>query len=138
MVDRTPISLWDASAEEPDYAAPLDGDAEADVAIVGGGFTGLSTALHAAEKGLAAHVLEAEHIGHGDQQRPRIRHDGIFQRRRRVRYGHQVAAQGFRQRADQGDEFFPQQARHQPLQHRPADLVQQGQAYTGGHAIAFR
>jgi hypothetical protein len=43
------ISHWDRSAAEPDVDAPLDGDATADVAIVGGGFTGLSTALHGAD-----------------------------------------------------------------------------------------
>jgi len=51
MTETMPISLWDASAEEPDYQAPLDTDETVDVAIVGGGFTGLSTALHCAEKG---------------------------------------------------------------------------------------
>ncbi|MEO1316563.1 MAG: FAD-binding oxidoreductase, partial [Pseudomonadota bacterium] len=49
MTQESPISLWDASAEEPDIQSPLARDAETDVAIVGGGFTGLSTALHAAE-----------------------------------------------------------------------------------------
>ena len=40
-----------------------------DVAIVGGGYTGLSTALHTAEKGLSAHVFEANHIGFGGSGR---------------------------------------------------------------------
>jgi glycine/D-amino acid oxidase-like deaminating enzyme len=44
------ISHWDGSAVEPDVETPLDGDATADVAIVGGGFTGLSTALHGAAR----------------------------------------------------------------------------------------
>ena len=42
---------------------------EPQVAIVGGGFTGLSTALHCAEAGLSAHVLEAEHLGFGGSGR---------------------------------------------------------------------
>ena len=63
------ISLWDATAEEPDYNAALDADTAADVAIVGGGFTGLSTALHCAEKDLSAHVLEAKQIGFGGSGR---------------------------------------------------------------------
>jgi hypothetical protein len=63
------ISHWDRSAVEPDVDAPLDGDATADVAIVGGGFTGLSTALHGADKGLDCLVLEAERIGHGGSGR---------------------------------------------------------------------
>lgn len=64
-----PVSLWDVSAEEPDLQAPMAGDAQVDVAIVGGGFTGLSTALYSAEKGLNAHVLEAKHIGYGGSGR---------------------------------------------------------------------
>ncbi|MCH9672255.1 MAG: FAD-binding oxidoreductase [Gammaproteobacteria bacterium] len=63
------ISLWDASAQEDDYSAPLDGDITTELAIVGGGFTGLSTALHAAEKGVEAHVLEAKKIGFGGSGR---------------------------------------------------------------------
>lgn len=63
------ISLWDGSAEEEDLDRPLDGDQVADVAIVGGGFTGLSTALHAALDGMSCHVLEAERIGFGGSGR---------------------------------------------------------------------
>ncbi len=66
---KTPISLWDASAVEADYDTPMDGDVKTDVAIVGGGFTGLSTALHCVEKGLSAHVIEARHIGFGGSGR---------------------------------------------------------------------
>ncbi|WP_244447083.1 FAD-binding oxidoreductase [Hoeflea sp. BAL378] len=40
-----------------------------DVAIVGGGYTGLSTALHAAERGLDCCVLEARQIGYGGSGR---------------------------------------------------------------------
>lgn len=69
MTESTPISLWDASAEEPDYQVPLDTDATVDVSIVGGGFTGLSTALHCAQKGLSAHVLDARQIGYGGSGR---------------------------------------------------------------------
>lgn len=65
MTAHNGISLWDASAQEPDYHAPMEADTTVDVAIVGGGFTGLSTALHCAEVGLSAHVLEARHIGYG-------------------------------------------------------------------------
>ncbi|NKX44030.1 NAD(P)/FAD-dependent oxidoreductase [Roseicyclus persicicus] len=64
-----PISLWDTTAEEraPDPAASLP--AQVDLAIVGGGYTGLSTALHAAEAGLSAHVIEAHGIGQGGSGR---------------------------------------------------------------------
>lgn len=68
-IDAAPVSLWDRSAEEPDHDAPLREGETVDVAIVGGGFTGLSTALHAAQKGLDCLVLEAHRIGHGGSGR---------------------------------------------------------------------
>lgn len=69
MTLQTPISLWDKSAEEKDYHCSLKSDENVDVAIIGGGFTGLSTALHCAEKGLSTQVLEAEQIGFGGSGR---------------------------------------------------------------------
>jgi glycine/D-amino acid oxidase-like deaminating enzyme len=74
MSRETPVSLWDASAEERDprgvpLSAACGTDALLDVAIVGGGFTGLSTALHCAQQGLGAHVLEARHVGFGGSGR---------------------------------------------------------------------
>ena len=64
------ISLWDRSAQEPDIRS-VDGlgGGILDVAVVGGGFTGLSTALFAAERGASVQVLEAEQIGHGGSGR---------------------------------------------------------------------
>lgn len=44
---------------------PLAGDVRADVVVVGGGLTGLSTALHLAEQGTRVVVLEAEEPGFG-------------------------------------------------------------------------
>jgi glycine/D-amino acid oxidase-like deaminating enzyme len=46
-------------------APPLETDVRADVAVVGGGITGLSTALHAAGLGAAVVLLEAEELGFG-------------------------------------------------------------------------
>jgi glycine/D-amino acid oxidase-like deaminating enzyme len=69
MFAKDTISLWDTSAQEDNYESALAQDTTVDVAIVGGGFTGLSTALHCAEKGLSAHVLEAEKIGFGGSGR---------------------------------------------------------------------
>lgn len=43
----------------------LDGDRRTEVAIIGGGFTGLSAALHLAEAGVEAVLHEAEHPGYG-------------------------------------------------------------------------
>ncbi len=70
MTTRAPISLWDVSAVEPDTSTAFEPSATTvDVAIVGGGFTGLSTALYAAQAGLSAHVLEANQIGYGGSGR---------------------------------------------------------------------
>lgn len=69
MQKQDSISLWNASAQERDYRASMNSDSTVDVAIVGGGFTGLSTALHCAEQGLSAHVLEARQIGYGGSGR---------------------------------------------------------------------
>lgn len=44
---------------------PLRGAHRADVAIVGGGFTGVSTALHLAERGYDVALVEAHRIGWG-------------------------------------------------------------------------
>ena len=63
------ISLWDSSAEENDFISDMDGDRTTDLAIVGAGFTGLSTALHAAETGIDCCVLEAKKIGYGGSGR---------------------------------------------------------------------
>ena len=69
MENASAISLWDMSAEERALSSPLDGNCTTDLAIVGGGFTGLSTALHAAERGIACQVLEAKQIGYGGSGR---------------------------------------------------------------------
>jgi glycine/D-amino acid oxidase-like deaminating enzyme len=59
-------ALWSGtSAEPPVDCPPLEGDRHADVAIVGGGYTGLSTALHLKEMGADAVVLEAREPGWG-------------------------------------------------------------------------
>jgi len=58
-------NLYRDTAEPAATTPPLDGDVRADVLIVGGGLTGLSTALHLAEKGIKALVLEAAEPGWG-------------------------------------------------------------------------
>lgn len=60
-----------AAEGDPEPAAPLAGVATADVAIVGGGYTGLWTALALRERdpGLRVTLLEAEICGHGPSGR---------------------------------------------------------------------
>ncbi|MCX5579183.1 NAD(P)/FAD-dependent oxidoreductase [Kaistia terrae] len=57
---------WYADTADQTLAfPPLDGDTRADVVIVGGGYTGLSAALHLAEAGIDTVLIEAEKIGWG-------------------------------------------------------------------------
>lgn len=58
-------SLWSATANAAPTRPPLKGQVEADTVIIGGGFTGLSAALHLAEAGQSVIVLEAETPGWG-------------------------------------------------------------------------
>ena len=58
-------SFWAAAAPSAPPTTPLEGDGDADVVIVGAGFSGLSTALHLAEAGASCAVVEAGEIGAG-------------------------------------------------------------------------
>ncbi len=58
-------SIWSYTAAPLPPAAPLQGDARADIAIVGAGILGLSTALALAEAGMRVVVLEAATVGQG-------------------------------------------------------------------------
>lgn len=58
---NSPIEdCWYADSVDLGGWPKLVGDEDADVAIIGGGFTGLSAALHLAEAGIKAIVLEAQ------------------------------------------------------------------------------
>jgi glycine/D-amino acid oxidase-like deaminating enzyme len=59
-------TVWEATARlfAPE-APPLEGAVRADVAIIGGGYTGLAAALALAERGAEVVVLEAREIGFG-------------------------------------------------------------------------
>lgn len=60
------IDSWYAATARRVVDHPtLDGAGRADVVVIGGGYTGLSTALHLAELGYAVTVLEAERVGWG-------------------------------------------------------------------------
>jgi gamma-glutamylputrescine oxidase len=53
-----------AATAVPEYP-PLDGSRKADVCVVGGGYTGLSAAIHLAEAGADVVLLEADRIASG-------------------------------------------------------------------------
>ncbi|MEY3475263.1 MAG: hypothetical protein RL087_1721, partial [Pseudomonadota bacterium] len=58
-------SLWAATAAPPPPARVLQASHQTDVCVVGGGFAGLSTALHLARKRVKVTVLEAREPGWG-------------------------------------------------------------------------
>lgn len=60
-----PASYYAASAVPMPPLPALKGETRADVCVVGGGFTGLSAALHLAQKGYAVVLLEAHRVGFG-------------------------------------------------------------------------
>lgn len=76
-----PPSLYAETARPAVATPPLDGDKRVSVAVIGGGFTGLSAALHLAEQGTDVTVLEAHEPGwgasgrNGGQVNPGLKHD---------------------------------------------------------------
>lgn len=63
------LGLWAATAPPPPPLQALEGEKSCDVAVIGGGFTGSSAALHLAEAGVDVVLLEARHIGYGGSGR---------------------------------------------------------------------
>ncbi|MDS1139196.1 FAD-binding oxidoreductase [Pusillimonas sp. SM2304] len=60
-----PPSLWHATATPAPLTPPIQESAHTSVVIIGAGYTGLSMALHLAEKGVDVIVLDAEQPGWG-------------------------------------------------------------------------
>lgn len=67
--DAAEKSLWGATAGANPVNHRLEESLRADVLIVGGGYTGLSSALHLAEQGVSVVLLEARSIGFGGSGR---------------------------------------------------------------------
>ncbi len=65
MPQAYPESYYLATAKGLAERPALAGDLDCDVCVVGGGFTGLSAALHLAERGYDVVLLEAERIAWG-------------------------------------------------------------------------
>ena len=64
-----PQNFYYATTPPPPPHAALAGETRADVCIVGGGISGLSAALHLAERGFSVALLEAQHLGFGGSGR---------------------------------------------------------------------
>lgn len=62
---KYPPSYYAEKAEHLAAFDPAEGDISCDVCVIGGGFTGLSTALHLAKRGYNVRLVEAHRIGFG-------------------------------------------------------------------------
>jgi gamma-glutamylputrescine oxidase len=62
-------NFYYASTPRPEPHAPLAGEQAFDACIIGGGISGLSAALHLAERGMRVALLEARHLGYGGSGR---------------------------------------------------------------------
>lgn len=63
---QTHVDSWYAASANRELSfPPLAGDARADVCIVGGGYTGLSSAIHLRKRGYSVILLEANRVGWG-------------------------------------------------------------------------
>ncbi|WP_339109711.1 FAD-binding oxidoreductase [Thioclava sp. GXIMD4216] len=62
-------TLWYATAAPAPQTRPLQGDVQADVCIVGAGYSGLTTALELAKQGVSVVVLERAQVGFGGSGR---------------------------------------------------------------------
>ncbi len=60
-----PDSLYADTRDDQPAFAPLKGETRADVAVVGGGYTGLSAALHLARAGYDVVLIDAHRVGFG-------------------------------------------------------------------------
>ena len=65
MTDPLANSYYAATAHEWPVHADIEGEYACDVAVIGGGFTGLSAALACAERGFSVILVEAEKVGFG-------------------------------------------------------------------------
>ncbi|WP_413733607.1 NAD(P)/FAD-dependent oxidoreductase [Sodalis sp. RH21] len=81
-------SLWYATAPAAPATHPLTSQVDADVCVVGAGYTGLTTALELARQGVSVVVLEAQEAGFGGSGRnaghctPTFTHYGLPELRR--------------------------------------------------------
>jgi glycine/D-amino acid oxidase-like deaminating enzyme len=103
------VSFWQSALGPQPAAAPLPGDVTVDVAIAGGGFTGLWTAyyLARADPSLRIAVLEAQYAGFGASGRNGGWCSGLFPVSEAAlarKYGAEAAAAMYRELANTVDE----------------------------------
>lgn len=111
-----PASLWAVTAAPRAACAALQAPLQVDVAVIGGGVTGLSAALHLAQAGVNAALFEAFEIGHrasglnGGQIVPGFKPlpSALIKR-----FGEPAAQRMMRLGYDCADELFALVARHQ-------------------------
>src|SRR5476651_2162792 len=61
--DMDTTSLWEATSTRPSSYPTLSQNIEVDVAIIGGGITGITAASHLIKAGKKIAIIEAEKIG---------------------------------------------------------------------------
>lgn len=136
MAEPFPLapSLWAATAPAAPATPPIAADATADVAVVGGGYSGLSTALHLAERGTSVVLLEAHEPGWGASGRnggmviPGLKYDP---REIMEKFGPEAGERLVRFMAGTADLVFDLIARHgMDVPHRRGGWIQ------GAHAPA--
>jgi gamma-glutamylputrescine oxidase len=64
-INTSPATYYHATRNAFPASPCLTDTLETDICVIGGGLTGVSTALHLAERGFSVAVLEAQEIGHG-------------------------------------------------------------------------
>lgn len=69
MTSDLASSLWHKTCQEHPSSSALTGEVTADLAVIGGGYTGCAAALKAAELGASVRLVEAECFGHGGSGR---------------------------------------------------------------------
>jgi glycine/D-amino acid oxidase-like deaminating enzyme/nitrite reductase/ring-hydroxylating ferredoxin subunit len=87
-------SPWLATAPAQAAAPELDGDVRADVAVIGGGIVGITTALLLTEAGARVVLLEADRLGHGVSGHTTAKvssQHGLIYARLRSRFGAEAA-----------------------------------------------
>ena len=66
MQNQAHVNSWYAASADAKLHFPaLRGETQADVCIIGGGYTGLSTAIHLRQRGYSVALLEANKMAWG-------------------------------------------------------------------------